>query len=185
MSDPNIYQQLNTFTLSNVPAEDIMNITDKTHLQFQNEFDLERYNLINQASNRTGQIMPNQGSVQKYIQTTNDEQAVVRPPKGEVWEIMGISVNNSEAPSGSQSYYFYYSTDATIATNPVPGANNDMFVSSINSASTNLAWETLSEDFVPRAVIATNEVFPRLYNSFGTMPVGAVCNWIVAYVRRY
>jgi len=42
MADPNIYEQLNTKTLSDVSAENIMNITDKTHIQFQNEFDLER-----------------------------------------------------------------------------------------------------------------------------------------------
>jgi len=179
-----IYNNLQNKTLSNVEANDIQKLTNPTFLQSTNQDDLITYNIVNQAAGRTGQIMPNKGSIIKYVQTSNDEQAVVRPPLGEVWEIMGISTNCSEAPTGSQSYYFYYSTDATIASNPVPGANNDMWISSINSASTNLAWETLSEDFTPRTVIATHEIFPRLYNSFGTMPVGAVCNWIVAYVRR-
>lgn len=184
-NNQDIYNQLATISLNDLTAEQIDNLTNPVKLSSVNQDALITMDIVNKAAKRTGQVMPNKGSIIKYVQTSNDEQAVVRPPSGEVWEIMGISTNCSEAPTGSQSYYFYYSTDATIASNPVPGANNDMFVSSINSASTNLAWEVLSEDFTPRTLIATHDVFPRLYNSFGTMPVGAVCNWIVAYVRRY
>ena len=179
-----LYNQLATIDLENVTAEQIQNLTNPVKLSSDNQDSLLTMNTVNKAAMRdTGTPMPNGATIVKYVQATNDEQAIVRPPVGEAWEIIGISTNASEAPTGSQNYYFYYSTDATIATNPVPGANNDLFISSINSASTNLAWESLSEDFTPRRVIATHDFFPRLYVSFGTMPVGSVMNWIVGYIR--
>lgn len=89
MADPNIYEQLNTKKLSNVTAEEVMNITDKTHIQFQNEFNLERYNLINQALYRDGMPMPN---TQRIVQTTYTDTGsndFFVPGKGEVWILCG------------------------------------------------------------------------------------------------
>ena len=88
MSDPNIYEQLNTFNLKNVATSDIANITDKTNIMFQNEFDLERYNNINKAVFRmdNGPI-PGRG---KVVQTTGDSDRIqFRPEVGEVWQLVG------------------------------------------------------------------------------------------------
>ena len=182
MSDPNIYEQLNTFTLSNVSAEDIMNITDKTHLQFQNEFDLERYNLINQATNRTGLPMPNEGTVRTYTQTSDSDAQVVQPPKGEVWEIMNISVANSPNVTGTNDYYMYFTTDATNAT---PGAQNDSWISILNNNSGNVisSEDLFREKFTP--LFVTNTMFLKLWSDMDNVGTSAVVKWIVAYIRRY
>jgi len=90
MSDPYIYTQLNTKKLSTVTAEEIMNITDPTHIEFENEFNLERYNLINKALYRDGQPMPN---TQRIVQTTytgtSDDADFFKPNTGEVWMLVG------------------------------------------------------------------------------------------------
>jgi len=88
MSDPYIYTQLNTKKLSSVTAEEIMNITDPTHIEFENEFNLERYNLINKALYRLDSApLPNKGIV---IQTTGDNDRIqYQPPLGEVYRFAG------------------------------------------------------------------------------------------------
>lgn len=178
-----IWDQLNTKTIGDGPSTEIQKQTDPIHLEEENRQALQDTVLINKATQRDGQAIADSGTIVKYNQPTNDAQAIVRPPAGEVWEIIGISIANTAALSANQSYYFYYSTDATIASSPVPVATTDMLVSSISSAGTTMGWETLSEDFSPRRVIATSEVFPRLYGNFTGVAAGQSVNWIVAYVR--
>lgn len=88
MSDPYIYTQLNTKKLSDVTAEQIMNITDPTHIEFENEFNLERYNLINNALYRLDSgPLPNKG---KVVQTSGDNDRIqFQPAPGEVWKLNG------------------------------------------------------------------------------------------------
>jgi hypothetical protein len=108
MSDPNIYEQLNTFTLSNVSAEDITNITEKTHLQFQNEFDLERYNLINRATFRDGNPIPKTCVVTQTASTESGVKYTVKlPNKGEVWMILNAHVL-VVSPSGNIQHELYW-----------------------------------------------------------------------------
>ena len=180
-----IYEQLNTKTLGDVEAIDIQALQDKVHIQEINIQELKTYNLINQAAHRTGQVMPDKGTLYVFNQPTNDDQLIIRPPKGQVWDIMGVSVANTAALSGNQAYYLYYSTDASIAASPIPVASTDMLLSSISSSSTTVGWETLSEDNAPRTLYATYDIFPRFYANFGGVGVGESVNWIVAYVRRY
>ena len=88
MSDPYIFEQLNSFTLKNVDVENIMNITDPTHIQTENQFDLERYNLINQALYRDGKPMPEKMEISVTTATDDGvEVEVFTPKKGEVYEI--------------------------------------------------------------------------------------------------
>lgn len=89
MADPNIYEQLNTKKLSNVTAAEVMNITDKTHIQFQNEFDLERYNLINQALYRDGMPMPNTQRIVQATYTDTGSNDFFVPGIGEIWVLCG------------------------------------------------------------------------------------------------
>ena len=178
-----IWDQLNTKTIKDIASTDIQKQTNPIHLEEHNRAAQEDTVLINKATQRDGAPIADSGTIVTYNQATNDAQAIVRPPAGEVWEIIGISLANTAALSGTQSYYFYYSTDATIASSPVPVATTDMLVSSIGSSSTTIGWETLSEDFSPRRVIATNQVFPRLYGNFTGVGVGQSINWIVAYVQ--
>jgi hypothetical protein len=178
-----IWDQLNTKTIKDIASTEIQKQTGAIHLEEHNRAALQDTVLINRATQRDGQPIADSGEIKVYVQSTNDTQAVIRPPAGQVWEIIGISINNSSGLSSSQTYYFYYSSPATIAASSVPAASTDMLVSSITSSSTNQAWETLSEDSVPRRVIATNQVFPRLYGNFTGVGVGESINWIVAYTQ--
>ena len=185
--DSSLYQQLESTTLQTLTADQLDTIRAKTFSQGTdgNEDEYRRLLLLGLAADQLSLSGPiaNAGSIVKYNQADATSPISIRPPKGEVWEITGISINNTAALSGNQTYYFYYSTDETIASNPVPGADEDMWVSSTSNGSTNLAWEGLSEDSTPRMVLATNEVFPRLYGNFTGVGGGESVNWIAAYVR--
>tara|TARA_R110000823_G_C15659751_1_gene471937 strand:- start:93 stop:629 length:537 start_codon:yes stop_codon:yes gene_type:complete len=176
MSDPNIYEQLNTFTLSNVSAEDIMNITDKTHLQFQNEFDLERYNLINRATFRDGNPIPNSGGIVQFTQTGDTDYADIKPPKGEVWNIQSISASNSPSVTGTNTYFTYW------AGPNITGLTNAVYHSAISSGSNAIPAESLFEE-VFQPLIVTNQAFLRVYSNMDNVGTSAVVNWNVAYNR--
>jgi hypothetical protein len=182
MADPNIYEQLNTKTLSNVSAEEIMNITDKTHIQFQNEYDLERYNLINKATYRDGNIMPDKGGIESQIQTDNTLYVTFRPPKGEVWKIMGIAVHNTATPTGSNTYNTFLSDPVTAALSDVPSAVNDVYYSSVSSSSTNLLTETMFEE-VFQPFYITNTMFLRLGSTMSNVGAGGTVKFHVAYMN--
>lgn len=184
MADPNIYEQLNTKTLSDVSAENIMNITDKTHIQFQNEFDLERYNLINKATYRDGQPMPNTGEVKVYTQTSDSDCAEIRPPKGEVWKIQGISIRNTVTPTGNNSYYSFLSDAVSLANSPgIPSINNlDLYYSVLTSASTNLPTESVFEEVFQPFVINHN-MFLRMWSDFDNAGTGNETKYMVGYIR--
>ena len=179
-----IYDQLNTKTLGDVEAVDIQSLQDRVHIQKVNKEELETYNLINKAAMRTGMPMPDQGTIIQYTQTSDSTQAVIRPPPGEVWEIMNVSVANVPSVTGSNTYYSFFSSDATVASNPIPGATNDSWISSINNAGNVIAAESLFEEkFTPLYV--TNTMFLRLYSTMDNVGTSAVVYWNVAYVRRY
>ena len=178
-----IWDQLNTKTIKDVASEDIQRQSDAIHLEEENRQALEDTVLINKATLRDGEPMPDSGAIWTYTASDNTDIAVVRPPAGQVWEIIGISGANSAALSASQSYYFYYSDPTTEAASAVPAGTNDLLISSIVSSSTIFPWETLSEDIVPRRVLATNQLYPRLYSNFTGVGGGETFTWIVGYVR--
>ena len=179
-----IYEGLAQKKVSDVTAEEIELFTDPTFIQAENQDALITYDIINKAILRRGLPMPDEGTIIQYTQNNDSEQAVIRPPKGEVWEIMNISASNVPSVTGSNTYYTFFSSPATVISNPVPGATNDSWVSSTSNASNVVAAETLFEEkFTPLYV--TNTMFLRLYSTMDNVGTSAIVNWNVAYVRRY
>jgi len=182
MSDPYIYTQLNTKKLSTVTAEEIMNITDPTHIEFENQYDLERYNLINKALMRDGNVMPNTGGIESYTQSDANVAVNIIPPNGEVWKIMGIGITNSLAPTGTNAYYTFLSDPTQTALNVTPAASRDVFYSSFSSASTTLATETVFEE-VFQPLLITSQMYLRMYSNMSAVQAGATVAYKVAFMR--
>jgi len=180
MSDPYIYTQLNTKKLSNVTAEEIMNITDPTHIEFENEFDLERYNLINKALFRDGLSMPNKGNMVIADQTVNDTPIVIRPPLGEVWRVQALSATNLATLSGNQNYYLFLSNEDDGS---VPQTNTDLFLSSLTSSATALTAENFFDDNAFLTLEITNKMFLRVYGDFGGTSGAHTLKWFYAYTQ--
>jgi hypothetical protein len=108
MSDPYIFEQLNTKTLESVTASDIQSLTNPTHLEFENQFDLERYNLINKAVMRDGRPIPATSVIIQVAATESGTPVVVKlPENGEVWEILNAHIETSGG-SGSVAHKFFW-----------------------------------------------------------------------------
>jgi|TARA_R110000824_G_scaffold350126_1_gene537067 hypothetical protein len=176
MSDPYIYEQLNTFTLKNVSAENIANITDPTHIEFENQFDLERYNLINKALYRDGQPMPQSGKQAIYTQANDSDFQYIQPPKGEVWRIQAMSALNSVATTGNNSYFIYF-TDTNGAT-----TGNSVYYGAVVSGSTNVPYETLFEKHGSPIILDHNS-FILIYSNMDNVGAGGTVSFKVQYVR--
>ena len=106
MSDPYIYKQLNTKTLKSVTASDIQSLTDPTHIEFNNQFDFERYNLINKAVMRDGSPMPNTMKIVSTTVTDNTRTVAFTVNKGEVYQLMTVGATVT-SPSGANTYEFF------------------------------------------------------------------------------
>tara|TARA_R110002020_G_scaffold85532_1_gene211029 strand:+ start:63 stop:587 length:525 start_codon:yes stop_codon:yes gene_type:complete len=106
MSDPYIYKQLNTKTLKSVTASDIQSLTDPTHIEFNNQFDFERYNLINKAVMRDGSPMPNTMKIVSTTVTDNTLTTAFSVNKGEVYQLMTVGATVT-SPSGANTYEFF------------------------------------------------------------------------------
>lgn len=166
--------------MSDVTALDIQKLTDPTFIQATNQDALITYNIVNKAAMRDGQPMPDQGTIIIYQQTTNDQvAAIIRPPKGEVWKIQGISINNSASLSASQTYFTFLSNNTTDS---LPQVDTDVFYSSIGSSSTNLPTESLFEE-VFQPLLVTNTMFIKFYGNFTGTTGGHVLKILVGYQR--
>jgi|TARA_R110002012_G_scaffold321906_1_gene552166 hypothetical protein len=84
-----VYTNLQNVTLSTVSANDIQKLTDPTFLQATNQDALLTYNLINQASMRDGQPMPNTQKIVQATYTDNGSNDFFIPGNGEVWMLIG------------------------------------------------------------------------------------------------
>ena len=106
----NIYEQFSHIKVEDFTTDKLAVVKSPLFLNSQSEDVLRRIKLIGETTNTisTSGPFPNEGTIRKYIQTANnagENFAGFRPPKNEVWEIMGISVHNTAALSGNQSYY--------------------------------------------------------------------------------
>jgi len=183
----NIYRQLSDKKLGELTNEEYEVVYNNIFLNDTSEDELRRLALIGLArqslsASSSGPLV-NSGKVATYLQSDASTSPTVRPPKGEVWQIIAISISNSASPSGSSSYQLYLSDAAMLAAQPEkPSANNDLYYSQTSSGSTNIPWESLVEDHNAQPFILTNEMFLRPYNDFAGMATGATTNWNVAYV---
>tara|TARA_R110000824_G_C15188174_1_gene674457 strand:+ start:981 stop:1505 length:525 start_codon:yes stop_codon:yes gene_type:complete len=143
MSDPYIYKQLNTKTLKSVTASDIQSLTDPTHIEFNNQFDFERYNLINKAVMRDGSPMPNTMKIVSTTVTDNTRTVAFTVNKGEVYQLMtiGATVTN---PSGANTYEFFMGGTNTAG------------------AQTVIKWYYLSTSNNTEPVFQSDEDFPDM-----------------------
>ena len=143
MSDPYIYKQLNTKTLKSVTASDIQSLTDPTHIEFNNQFDFERYNLINKAVMRDGSPMPNGTKIVSTTFTDNNRGVVFTVGKGEVYQLITVGAIATN-PSGANTYQFYQT-----------GINTD-------GVATNIKWFYLSTTANPEPVFQSDADFPDM-----------------------
>lgn len=179
-----IYQNLATKSLSEVTALEIQQITDPVKLAAINQDALIVNNIVNEAAMRNGSPMPNTGNVERYSQTGDNNSALVRPPKGEVWKIQGISVRNTVAPTGSNTYYTFLSDQTSLDSSPtIPAVvNEDVYYSVLSSSSQYLPVESMFEEVFQPFIIDHN-MFVRLWNTFDNQDTGNVTKYLVGYVR--
>ena len=183
-----VYQDLKTKVLQNLTADEFDSLKASMFSEGVNglEDEYRRLLLLGLASDKVSVAGPlaNSGEVKTYTQSNDALSPVVRPPVGEVWQIIAIAVANSAAPSGSSNYFLFLSDEAMLNASPdIPTAGNDLFYSSATSASTNIAFESIVEDHNAQPFVLTNSMFLRPYNNFDGMATGATTEWRVAYVR--
>ena len=179
-----IYKGLAQQKLSDVTGSQIQNLTDPVFIQAENQDRLITMNIINEAAMRDGLPIPDSGGVAQYTQTSNAAAPIIRPPKGEVWNIKGISLFNSLSLTGNQAYYSFLSDQATLDLNDLPAqGRGDCQLSATSSASTTLAWETLHEDLGGGPWILNHNMFLRWYGDFANTQSGNVITFNVAFMR--
>jgi len=178
-----VYDNLQNKTLGNVTADDIQKLTDPTFIQATNQDALITYNIVNKAAMRDGNIMPNTGGILTLTQTDGNIAVDIRPPNGQVYKIMGMSLRNSASPTGTNYYNTFLSTPESKASSDTPSqSNGDVFYSSVSSASTELLTETLFEE-VFQPLFITNNMFMRIYSNFANVAASATVIYNVAYMR--
>ncbi len=133
---------------------------------------------------RDGLPMPDSGTIERYSQTSDADCALVRPPKGEVWKIQGISVRNTISPTGSNTYYTFLSDQTSLDSSPsIPSVGNeDVYYSVLTSSSQYLPTESIFEEVFQPFVI-THDMFVRLWNDFDNQAAGSVTKYLVGYVN--
>jgi len=125
--------------------------------------------------------IPGSSNIQISFQTSGSsgDAILLKPPKGQVWQVSGISVTNSATPSTSQRYYFFYSN-----TNPWSAASDasTVFLNSFDSATTLVGYEFLDEN-VQRPMFVTNELYLAMYTNMVGLGAGETAQWKIAYHR--
>ena len=176
-----VYRNLQNKKLSDVTAKDIQQLTDPTFIQATNQDALITYNMLNKAMMRDGGIMPDEGGIITQTQTSGSVAIQFRPPKGEVWKVMGISINNTETPTGTNAYYWFLSDDASNLSD-LPSTLREVFYSSFSSSSTTLAAETVFEE-VFQPFYITNSMYIRMYSNMSNVGTGGNVDFRLAYMR--
>ena len=176
-----IYSDLATIPLSEVTAEQIETLTDPVTLSASNQDALITMNIVNKAAMRDGQIMPDTGGIITETQSDGATAIRFRPPVGEVWKVMGISIYNTVSPTGTNSYYWYLSDPATDLTD-LPSGLREVFYSSFTSSSALLGAETIFEE-VFQPFFITNQLYIRMYSNMAAVGAGGEVDFRLAYMR--
>jgi hypothetical protein len=130
---------------------------------------LEDINLINQASFRTGQPMPDTGVVTSQNQANDSTYIYIRPDPGEVWQIVGISCTMTNA-SGSNTQYFYLqdSTGSVL-----------VYLAATANASTNIQLFPGDSEF-KFPLVVSRDMYLRMNSNLDNADS---CLWKYAYIR--
>jgi len=177
-----VYDNLQNKTLANVTADDIEKLTDPTFIQATKQDALITYNIVNKAAMRDGNVMPNTGAIETKIQTDNTEFVTFRPPNGEVWKVMGISLQNTVGVTGANVYNTFLSDPTTAAISDLPTNTYDVWYSSLSSTSVNLLTENLFEE-VFQPFLITNTMFLRIGSTMANVSAGNTVKFHLAYMR--
>ncbi len=182
----NIYRQLSDKKLGELTNQEYEVVYNNIFLNDTSEDELRRLALIGLARQSLGGSssgpISGKGDVITYTQASSSVGGTVRPPDGEVWQIIGISVSNSVSPTGSSTYSLYLSSKDMVTAEPQkPDSSNDLFYSSTSSGSTNIPWEVLIEDHNAQPFIVSESMMLRMYSDFSGADTGNVVNWKVAY----
>jgi len=177
-----VYDNLQNKTLGDVTADDIQKLTDPTFIQATNQDALLTYNIINKAAMRDGNIMPNTGGIETKTQTDNTVYVTFRPPSGQVWKVMGISLQNTVGVTGANVYNTFLSDPVTAAISDLPTNTYDVWYSSLSSSSTNLLTENLFEE-VFQPFYITNSMFLRIGSTMVNVSGGNEVKFHLAYMR--
>jgi len=186
--DSSLYQQLESTTLQTLTPDQLDTIRAKTFSQGTegNEDEYRRLLLLGLASDQISISGPLAGGadIAQYTQDSGSAPAVIRPPKGEVWQIQAVALFNSLALTGNQAYYLFMSTEESMAVSTLPGTlHGDVQQSGTSSASTTMAWETLHEDLGGGPLQITHDLFLRWYGNFANTQTGNILTWSVGYIR--
>tara|TARA_Y100001973_G_C5033954_1_gene249439 strand:- start:53 stop:562 length:510 start_codon:yes stop_codon:yes gene_type:complete len=167
MSEEGAFDQLKTVALSEVSAEQIKTQQDPIRLSKRNKEALSDINLINQASFRTGQPMPDTGVVTTQNQPDDSTIIYVRPNPGEVWQIVGVSVTMTNS-TGTNSFYFYI-TDGTT----------NVYIGATSNGSTNVQLFPGDSEF-KFPLVVSRDTYLRINSNLDNADS---CLWKYAYIR--
>ena len=177
-----IYSDLATIPLSEVTAEQIETLTDPVTLSASNQDALITMDIVNKAAMREGTPMPNTGEIKSYVQSDANVAINIAPPKGEVWKIQGISIQNEPNVTGTNAYYSWLSDPTQTAASDTPSGTREVFYSSFTSASNLLGTETIFEE-VFQPFIVTSEMYVRMYSNMAAVAAGGTVTYKVGYLR--
>jgi hypothetical protein len=111
-----IYDNLNSFTLGNVPASNVNNQQEPVNIMKVNEDRLDQLNRINKSLFRDGNPMPN---TMKIVSVTLSEEdtvyTVLQPAKGEVWMLQQATYKRNSGSSSAEAYLSYFDGTTTAS----------------------------------------------------------------------
>ena len=180
-----IYNDLKVEKLVNLEASDFDAFKARMDAQGVDglEDEYRRLLLLGLSSDKlsvSGPI-PGSGNIQISVQTSGSSgnAVLLQPPKGQVWQVMGISATSSATPSESQRFYFFYSNSE-----PWSSATDasTVFLNSVDSSSTLIGFETLEEN-VQRPMFVTNELYFAMYSNMVGLSGSETVTWKIAYQR--
>lgn len=162
-----IWDNLNTKTISELPSEDIQRQSNPIHLEKRNRELLADVNLINQATLRDGRVMPDTNAFTTTTITDNgygDGIVIMAPEKGQVLSLQAIGITANTAPSSSVTYYLFLQ-DRTLTNT---SSSTAIYLDSVSSTSSNVPFSgTVVPDWRGLQVTYPMQLFMYVNNMHG------------------
>jgi len=157
LSKRSIYDNLNQGTLGDINPALVSQNQEPINIMEINEQSFETLNKINGALFRDGNPIPNSGQIliSDPIQEAgfSAQQVICAPRKGEVLEVMGISLVFNTSPTGSVTSHMYYQDRNGTNLTSSSSESNSLYDSQ-SSASINTAWTGLFSDRSHHIIVA-------------------------------